>query len=295
MPKEVEPTNHLIEDRREEEEEDEEDEEEDEDYDPDKDNEAAGRCCDALFLVFWLTVSLLTGSEIEEDDEIDDESVSKTSKGKSSKSVNSNNNDNNAAVKEASDGLVQIDEDKITLLWSEFCNDDKVEDAKKEPPKVKKEVVTKQYDFAGEIITVQEEVAVVKPTEKETTQTNGNTTDTSAQSTTSNDSASKPAIGPNRPPFKRPAGGLSGILGSLKKPKMSTLTKSLHDWNDFKKKENLEEELDQHRRSKDSFIERQAFLGRTDLREFEREKSIRDHERKVRELNKAQPKWKDSS
>lgn len=262
MSKELEPSNNLIEDRPEEEE-DEEDEEEDDDYDPDKDDEAGG-------------------SEIDEDDEIDDEPSKKSAaKGKTLNSGGDNNgtsNNNSSAIEETPDGLVKIDEDKITLLWSEFCkDDDEKAEEKQQPPKVEKEVVTKQYDFAGETITVQEEVLVTKPADSKSN-------DNPAQSTSTSNGNST-AGPPSRPSFKRPTGGLSGILGALKKPKMSTLTKSLHDWKDFKKKENLEEELGQHRRSKDSFLERQAFLGRTDLREFEREKSIRDHERKVREQN----------
>ncbi|KPM08667.1 chromatin regulator yeti-like protein [Sarcoptes scabiei] len=70
-----------------------------------------------------------------------------------------------------------------------------------------------------------------------------------------------------------------------KKPKMNILTKSLHDWNDFKASNSIEEELDQHNRSRGSYLERQAFLMRTDLREFEQEKSMRDRIRKLRDLN----------
>ena len=52
-------------------------------------------------------------------------------------------------------------------------------------------------------------------------------------------------------PFRR--GGMAGLVRNLgKAPKMSVLEKSRLDWVGFKKDENLEEELEQHKRSKNS-------------------------------------------
>ena len=49
------------------------------------------------------------------------------------------------------------------------------------------------------------------------------------------------------------SGGLAGLVRNLgKAPKMSVLEKSRLDWVGFKKEENLEEELEQHKRSKNS-------------------------------------------
>ena len=136
-------------------------------------------------------------------------------------------------------------------------------------------IINKQYDFAGETVVVQEKIV-----ESKDNKTN-NINEKNCESAVSTSSKTT-----TRPTIKRTAGGLSSLLSQLKRPKMSTLTKSLHDWNDYKKQTNLEDELNQHRRSKDSFIEKQAFLNRTDVREFEREKSIRDNERRMRQLNK---------
>lgn len=233
----------------------------------------------------------MTGSEIDSDDAIDDED-DVGSKRKSKKSTGHDVVANGAASdneeKDSGDKLVKIDEDKITLLWSEFCKMDKVEaDTKEEKPKVeeKKEIITKQYDFAGQTVVVQEEVIVPKSNVNvPKPNTSSNSADSKLNETA--EEAPKASTARGFQPIKRTSGGLGSLLGQLKKPKMSTLTKSLHDWNDYKKKENLEDELDQHRRSKDSFLERQAFLTRTDNREFEHEKSVRDHERKVRQLSK---------
>ena len=51
--------------------------------------------------------------------------------------------------------------------------------------------------------------------------------------------------------------------------------KSKLDWETFKADEGIEEELQIHNRGKDGFIERKQFLERTDLRQFEIEKSLR--------------------
>lgn len=58
-----------------------------------------------------------------------------------------------------------------------------------------------------------------------------------------------------------------------KKPKISTLEKSRLDWNLFKRSEDIEEELALH--NKDGFLEKQAFLQRTDVRQFEKEREVR--------------------
>lgn len=87
--------------------------------------------------------------------------------------------------------------------------------------------------------------------------------------------------------IKRPAiGGLGSVLSQIKKSKTSTLEKSKQEWGQFKKEEGLEEELDQHNRSKDAYVERQAFLLRADLRQFENEREIRERDRARRGIEK---------
>ncbi|KAL9976458.1 hypothetical protein ACROYT_G013765 [Oculina patagonica] len=76
--------------------------------------------------------------------------------------------------------------------------------------------------------------------------------------------------------FKR-TGGLSSVLGQIsKKTKMSTLEKSKLDWDVFKDQEGIQEEL-QHF-NKDGYLEKQAFLQRTDEKQFEMERDIRQVE-----------------
>ncbi|KAH8320307.1 hypothetical protein KR074_003076 [Drosophila pseudoananassae] len=81
---------------------------------------------------------------------------------------------------------------------------------------------------------------------------------------------------------KRPSridgvGSLINILG--KKKKISVLEKSQMDWNTFKSNEGIDEELRTHNKGKEGYLERQDFLQRTDLRQFEIEKSLRQSRR----------------
>jgi len=71
----------------------------------------------------------------------------------------------------------------------------------------------------------------------------------------------------------KPKSNLDDLLNSLGKKKISTLEKSKLDWQNFKSKEGIEEELKE--KTKDGYLERQAFLARTDYRQFEQERDIR--------------------
>ncbi|KAH8394043.1 craniofacial development protein 1 [Drosophila serrata] len=81
---------------------------------------------------------------------------------------------------------------------------------------------------------------------------------------------------------KRQAKGssVSAVLSQFtKKKKMSVLEKSKVDWKDFKTDEGINEELRTHNKGKDGYLERQDFLQRTDLRQFEIEKKLRQSSR----------------
>jgi len=82
-----------------------------------------------------------------------------------------------------------------------------------------------------------------------------------------------------QPDFKRPLkiGGLSGFASqvSAKKQKVSTLEKSKLDWQNFKQEEGIEEDLKSFNQGKQGYLEKKFFLERTDLKQFEIEKSLR--------------------
>ncbi|XP_011495554.1 PREDICTED: craniofacial development protein 1 [Ceratosolen solmsi marchali] len=70
---------------------------------------------------------------------------------------------------------------------------------------------------------------------------------------------------------------ISNMLSNLKKTtKLTTLEKSKLDWNKFKEEHNLEEEISCFNRGKSGYLERQDFLQRTDLKQFEIEKELRN-------------------
>uniref|UniRef100_A0A914ZN35 Craniofacial development protein 1 n=1 Tax=Parascaris univalens TaxID=6257 RepID=A0A914ZN35_PARUN len=79
---------------------------------------------------------------------------------------------------------------------------------------------------------------------------------------------------------KRNAVGLGDAVKKLsKKPKMSVLEKTQHDWTTFKAESGIHDELQSHNRGRQGYVERMAFLNRADLRQFEREREARNAKR----------------
>lgn len=75
--------------------------------------------------------------------------------------------------------------------------------------------------------------------------------------------------------------GLGSLLNQLgKKKKISVLEKSQMDWKSFKQDEGIDEQLQTFNKGKDGYLERQDFLQRTDVRQFEIEKSLRQSTRR---------------
>ncbi|EDW72097.1 uncharacterized protein Dwil_GK10760 [Drosophila willistoni] len=177
----------------------------------------------------------------------------------------------------------EVDKSRSDALWADFLNDvgdesakkpqssekktktDEVEASKKpqtvvpkspptDKPKAPVTKITEVLDFAGEQVTVQKTVSSSSAKENQK----------------------------QLAPGKRPAngGGLGSFLNTLgKKKKMSVLEKSQLDWKTFKKDEGIDEELRTHNMGKDGYLERQDFLQRTDLRQFEIEKNLRQSRR----------------
>ncbi|XP_074644772.1 craniofacial development protein 1-like [Tubulanus polymorphus] len=135
--------------------------------------------------------------------------------------------------------------------------------------KKEKVTITKVFDFAGEAVEITKKVDADSKEAKEL-----------SASSSSTENAGETVKSPIVPGIKRPAGGLGSVLGKIsKKPKISTLNKSKLDWDSFKEKEGISEELQTHNRGKEGYLERKAFLERTDLRQFEIEKNLRLNKR----------------
>lgn len=132
----------------------------------------------------------------------------------------------------------------------------KAEKPKLTPPEVKKQTVKEIFEFAGERIEVEKSIEA--PIESSST------------------------VKLESPEVRRPrVGGLSSVLGQIgKKNKLSILEKTKLDWTGFKRTEGIDEELQIHNKGRGGFLERQDFLQRTDLRQFEIEKNMRAVNRK---------------
>lgn len=142
---------------------------------------------------------------------------------------------------------------------------------KKVAEPVQTTTITKIFEFAGEAVEVTEEIPKSKvdasmPTGKMALGTSNG-----------NGGPSKPFLG------RSSGGGLGAVLGQIgKKNKLSTLEKTKLDWNSFKRTQGIDEELQTHNKGKDGYLERQDFLQRADVRQFEIEKSFRQTTRSNR-------------
>ncbi|XP_076658599.1 yeti [Halictus rubicundus] len=146
-----------------------------------------------------------------------------------------------------------------------------------EKPKVEEKVkITKVFEFAGEEVKVEKEVSI-DSAEARLSLSSAENSDKTGNSTTPAGKGSGRGKG-----FKRAGlGGISSVLGQIgKKAKISTLEKSKLDWDNYKKEENLEEEISTHNKGKGGYLERQDFLQRADLRQFEIEKQLRNANRR---------------
>ncbi|NP_001161507.1 BCNT-like protein [Saccoglossus kowalevskii] len=160
---------------------------------------------------------------------------------------------------------------------------------KKIESKVEKVKVTKVFDFAGEEVKVTEEVDANSKEAKEflkkqeeskvtvKTPAAQSSSGVSATAQSSSNILSRVGItGPAKPGVKRPGTGLSSVLGKIgKKQKIGTLEKSRLDWNSFKSEEGIDEELSQFNKGKQGYLEKQAFLERTEHRQYEKERDVR--------------------
>ncbi|XP_038657193.1 craniofacial development protein 1-like, partial [Scyliorhinus canicula] len=149
---------------------------------------------------------------------------------------------------------ILVDQEKLSK------SPDIVKDSEKPkaPGKVK---ITKVFDFAGEEVKVTKEVDAASKEAKIFFKNQNEVQE--------KDLPAVPAtveVGvPTGSGVKRQS-AIGNILGKMggKKQKMSTLEKSKVDWEAFKEKEGIGDELAIYNRGKEGYIERKAFLDRVD-------------------------------
>ncbi len=185
----------------------------------------------------------LTDENVDSEEEDDDYCPTKHDNEQSDSSHESEHDADNQAEDEkpAILNVAPYDESKTNELWKNFASSTK---ATPPPPPtttttVDPKPINKIFDYAGEKVSVP--------------------------------------VPPTNPSLKRPAAAASSTtsnsvldrLGIGKKQKLSTLEKSRLDWSAHKESELLTEDLDSHRRGKDSYVEKKAFLQRSELREHD--------------------------
>lgn len=166
---------------------------------------------------------------------------------------------------------------KSDALWASFLseNDTKTENSVSAivTPERKKMTVTESFEYAGEEVKITKEIEIPAK-EKPST------------SLTKKESSSSPTVSKLLTiPLKtlKRTSGIGTLLGQLgKNKKISTLEKTKLDWTSFKKGEGIEEEIETHNKGKDGYLERQDFLERTDFKQFDIEKNIRQSKREKR-------------
>jgi len=154
---------------------------------------------------------------------------------------------------------------KIESVWAELNKEDNEKTNTNNKPETPKLItVTETYDFAGEAIKVTKQVsadqlAKLKPKPKPISILAGIPI-----------------------PKVKAAPRIDNILDILteKKKKMSTLEKSKLDWEGFKTKEGLTDELDKNKKS--GYLDKVAFLQRADWNQFEMERGVRQKQRDQR-------------
>lgn len=134
-------------------------------------------------------------------------------------------------------------------------------------------------------ITLQASVTVESSSTVTSTSSSISSSNSEALPSKSSTSTTSSSTSSQLVPQIRKSGGLNSLAASLGKTKgPSTLLQSKQDWETFKSESGLTEELAEHTKGKDSFVERQAFISRADVRQFEKEKEIRDKIRARRPL-----------
>ncbi|KAG8225443.1 hypothetical protein J437_LFUL004443 [Ladona fulva] len=192
---------------------------------------------------------------------------------------------------------------KSDSLWSDFLKQvsPSENEGGSEKPKSEKEkqVVTEVYEFAGEKVTVKKKVDSETETKKSmTVSVESEDSKEEEEEEVSKDAeksievkqvaARKSTLGlsANSHAISKPKFGgsiLSSALDKLgKKNKLSTLEKSKLDWESYKDKEGISEEISSFNRGKKGFLEKRDFLERTDLKQYELEKQLRNTQRSKR-------------
>ncbi|BFG03122.1 craniofacial development protein 1 [Drosophila madeirensis] len=159
----------------------------------------------------------------------------------------------------------ETDKSRSNALWAEFLSDVGSENEIQHKPKSVEKLVEPTDDT--NIASKEKIPAIHKPQSKNST---------NAKEYHEQPTATHSICSPRESKRSLKGDGVGSLLNQLcKKKKLSVLEKSQMDWKTFKTDEGINEELRTHNKGKDGYLERQDFLQRTDLRQFEIEKNLR--------------------
>mmetsp|Transcript_21700 Transcript_21700/g.30422 ORF Transcript_21700/g.30422 Transcript_21700/m.30422 type:complete len:294 (+) Transcript_21700:45-926(+) len=140
-----------------------------------------------------------------------------------------------------------------------------------------KKVIKEVKRFAGKDIEIERTIFTTSSEEK-TNANNNNGHNNKLSSSKPDDSNVDESVKIANVQSKRT--GIDSLLSQINGPqKISTIVKTNSDWENFKEKSGLEEELKKKAEGKDAYLVKKDFLQRVDLRQFEKEKAERDKKR----------------
>lgn len=196
------------------------------------------------------------------------------------------------------------DKKKAEDLWSTFKADVAMP-IKRNAEKIVSAAKETTYDFAGEAVTIKEEIrnkrrSIVstlgldrkRRRESAPCMTRTKSSDSEVSSSTPSESTSsdvaatdsgstEPQSGVKRPRTTSKLGTLVNRL--TKRPKMTVLDKTALDWEKFKDNNSIKEDVKNEAKS-EGYLEKQDFLSRADERQFELEKEIRLQQQRRRQM-----------
>ncbi|XP_071449273.1 craniofacial development protein 1 [Hetaerina americana] len=259
-------------------------------------------------------------SEVESDgdeedlDAIAEDTVKSGPKGKGRRRARDDPSESPKEQEEEKEDVKQ----KSDSLWSDFLKDVSSDGGsskgncvpEKNQGKVEKKTITQVYEFAGEKVTVSKEVTAEAPSKvrKISSGSAKNCDDVIAEENTSLFEEGK-VSDVNEGKIETPLSGVSkqsalglsdksrvigkpitvrsgaSSLGSAldklgKKNRLSTLEKSKLDWESYKNKEGISEEISAHNKGKSGYLDKRDFLEKTDLKQYELEKQFRNSQRR---------------
>ncbi|XP_024375030.1 uncharacterized protein [Physcomitrium patens] len=123
---------------------------------------------------------------------------------------------------------------------------------------------------SGSDLKVNEVLSRLREGADTTTSSNLKTSEDSKDSTAAQSSRRKSEM------HASSSSGLDSILQQIcKKQKPNILDRSRKDWGQFKEEKGIEDELEAYKKSGDKYLDKVAFLQRSDLREYEKERDAR--------------------